>query len=318
MESFLCMAATAIVQGCSFTGTAGRNAWHPQERRIIPMKTLVNNNNIVNFKLQTFLFAFSLLMHVATLSVAASHPHLGWLLAMLETVGWISILLTWAIALIKGIQYGGSRLWAKAWTYARTYVCIKKAKNHDLTVPVAQLKQLRDHVQRLGLALYGMTPETEQARRTHFQMLGETVPSLILPPHNAILAAEFESLVKFLNHSGFPHLERVQLAQKDFAFAQKWGGNLEARLLQAQKEFRDQQQTMLSALTLAREAHQAIGTMYPTALDHAGYQRIQGAFLVLEHLALNSRCPCPLVITCVEALQRDMQTFITTLESDCA
>ncbi len=187
------------------------------------MKTLVNNTTGVNFQLLSFLLALTIGLRVVASTISPSHPRLGIVFMLLETVGWICIGQIWAFALIKGIQQWGPKIWTRVWTFARMHIRVKKARKSDAFVPVEQLEHLRKNVQRLGLALYGLTPEMERARRTHFQMLGEGAPSLILPPQNALLNAEFESLVKMLNHFGFPDLENVQLQQKEFDFVQQWG-----------------------------------------------------------------------------------------------
>jgi hypothetical protein len=198
------------------------------------MKTFVNPTTGVNFKLLSFLLALTIGLRVIAATISPAHPRLGIVFMLLETVGWICIGQIWAFALIKGIQQWGPKIWTRMWTFARMHIWVKRAQKSDTCVSVVQLECLRSNVQRLGLALYGLTPEMEHARRTHFQMLGEAVPPLILLPQNALLNAEFESLVKLLNHFGFPALETVQLRQKEFEFVQQWGQNLEARLLQAQ------------------------------------------------------------------------------------
>jgi hypothetical protein len=288
------------------------------------MKTLVTNKNvvtsktIVNFKLQTFLFAFSILMHTVATSVAAEHPLLGWLLAMLGIVGWITILLTWVIALIKGIRYGGPKLWTKAWTYTRTHVRIQKAKkNNTPFVSVEQLKHLKSNIDRLGLAFYGMTPEMEQARRTHFQVVNEAAPALILPAQNAVLYAEFESLIRFLNHFGFPNLESVRLQHKDLAFARKWGSDLEARLQQAQRNYNYQLQTMQWLLGEANKKLEAISSTYQQAQNDAGYQRIAGALKLLTKMACKSHRPEEM-IGYLTALLQDMESLRTQLKQTAA
>jgi hypothetical protein len=282
------------------------------------MKTFVNHKTAVDFEIQTFLFAFSVVMHIAASAVAASHPLLGIFLELLEIFGWTCILLSWVIALIKGIQQWGPKIWTRMWTFVRMHVRVKKAQKLDAFVSVEQLGLLRNNVQRLGLALHGLTPEMETARRTHFQMLGEALPSLILPPQNALLSAEFESLVKLLNHFGFPSLESVQLPQKDFEFVQQWGQDLEARLLHSHTQIQNQQQAMHSALSTATQVHQSIGTMYPAALNDAGYQRIQGALKLLKKMAQNSHCPSELVASYIPALQHDMDTLLTQLQQAAA
>jgi hypothetical protein len=288
------------------------------------MKTLVTNKNvvtsktIVNFKLQTFLFAFSILMHTVATSVAAEHPLLGWLLAMLGIVGWITILLTWVIALIKGIRYGGPKLWTKAWTYARMHVRMQKAKKNNIPfVSVEQLKHLKSNIDRLGLAFYGMTPEMEQARRTHFQVVNEAVPALILPAQNAVLYAEFESLIRFLNHFGFPNLESVRLQHKDLAFARKWGSDLEARLQQAQRNHNYQLQTMQWLLGEANKKLEAISSTYQQAQNDAGYQRIAGALKLLTKMARKSHRPEEM-IGYLTALLQDMESLRTQLKQTAA
>ncbi len=286
-------------------------------KTLVTRKNIVTSETIVNFKLQTFLFAISILMHVAATSVAAEHPLLGWLLAMLDIVGWITILLTWVIALIKGIQYGGPKLWTKIETYARTHVRRKKAKNNDPFVSVEQLKHLKYNIDRLGLALHGMTPEMEQARRTHFQMVNESVPALILPAQNAVLYAEFESLIRFLNHFGFPNLESVRLQHKDLAFARKWGSELEARLQQAQRNYNYQLQTMQWVLDEANKKLEAISSTYQQAQNDAGYQRIAGALKLLTKMARKSHRPEEM-IGYLTALLQDMESLRTQLKQAAA
>lgn len=167
------------------------------------MKTIVNKKAVVNWKLLSLLFALSVVLHVIASVTSPSHPLLSVSLVLLESIGWSCIGLIWVIALIKGIQQWGPKAWTKVWRGVRMHRRAKKAKTHDTFIPVKQLKYLRNDVQRLGLALHGMTSEMENARRMYFQMLGEAVPPLILPPQNALLYAEFESLVKVLNHLGF-------------------------------------------------------------------------------------------------------------------
>jgi hypothetical protein len=277
------------------------------------MNIFTNTRDIVNYKVQTMLFAFSICMHVAAASVAVSHPLLGWLLAMLETVGWICILTIWAIALIRCIQYGGAKLWARVRTYQ---VHRKKAKNNNL-VPIEQLKHLRNTIDRLGLALHGLTPEMEQARQAHFQMGGEAVPPPVLPPQNAVLYAEFLSLVKVLNHLGFPHLERVRLEPKDLAFIQQWRSDLETRLQQAQRAFSFKQQVLEYMLGEACKTLEHIGSQYPQTQDDAGYQRIQGALRLLKKMARQSHCPEE-VTSSIAALLQDMESLDKQLKQAAA
>ena len=277
------------------------------------MKTIVNTTTVVNFKFQTFLFAFSIIMHVAGSVISASHPMLSVVFAILESVGWTCILLIWGIALIKGIQKWCPVIWTKVGTYARTQACAKKAKTATV-VPIEQLKQVRNDVQRLGLALYGTTPELENTRRTHLQMLGDDVPALVLPSQHAVLHAEFQGLVKMLNHFGFPHLESVRLQQKDFAFIQRWGSDLEARLCQQQQHSVGQQSALLMALATTIQQHQLLGQQYASAQQHPGYLRIQGALRFLEKMDNDSRCPWDLAHCYVQALQQDMHTLAKHFE----
>lgn len=281
------------------------------------MQNLFNNKQGVNFRFLTFLFAFSILMHFAAPYVKAEHPLLGWLLAVLETVGWITILTVWVIALIKGIRYGGPKLWKKIWMYVRTHVRIKNVKNPDLIVPVGQLKQLRNNIQRLGLALHGLTPEMENARRLQFEMLGEAVPDPSLPPQNAVLYAEFESLIRFLNHFGFPNLESVRLQNKEFQFAWKWGSDLQARLHQAQKSYTYQQQMMEWMLSEADKKLEDINSKYQQVQDDAGYQRIQGALKLLKRIAHHSHRPEE-VTSYLAALMQDMESLRKQLKQAVA
>src|SRR5437879_4001822 len=254
------------------------------------MKTIVNTKAVVNWKLLSLLFALSVVLHVIASVTSPSHPLLSVSLALLEFIGWSYIGLIWVLALIKGLQQWGPKAWTKVWTGVRTHRRTKKAKTHDRFVSVEQLKYFRHDVQRLGLALHGMTPEMENARRMHFQMLGEAVPPLILPPQNALLYAEFESLIKMLNHFGFPSLESVRLQQKDLAFIQQWGNDLEARLWQQHRSAFEQQATVRMALATVAQQQKTLGETWALAHHHPGYQRIQGALCLLETMVNDNRC----------------------------
>ncbi len=190
----------------------------------------------------------------------------------------------------------------------------KKAMTSDTFVPVEQLKYLRHGVQRLGLALHGMTSEMENARRMHFQMLGEAVPPLILPPQNAFLYAEFESLVKALNHFGFPFLESVRLQQRDLAFIQQWGRDLETQLQQQHQDAFEQQSTVRMALTNVAQQHKALGEAWVLAQHHAGYQQIQGALWLLETMVNDNRCQWDLAQTYVQVLQSNVEALVKQCE----
>src|SRR5260370_10169999 len=280
----------------------------------IPMKTIVNTKAIVNWKLLSLLFALSVVLHVIASATSPSHPLLSVTLALLESIGWICIGLIWVIALIKGIQQWGPNAWTKVWTGVHTHRRTKKAKTSDTFVPVEQLKYLRNGVQRLGLALHGMTSEMENARRVHFQMFGEAVPPLILPLQNALLYAEFESLVKMLNHFGFPSLESVRLQQRDLAFIQQWGSDLEARLWQQHQGSFEQQAAVRIALTAVTQQHKTLGETWALAHHHSGYQRIQGALWLLETMVSDNRCHWDLAQTYVQALQSDIETLVKHCE----
>jgi len=190
----------------------------------------------------------------------------------------------------------------------------KKAKTHDTFIPVKQLKYLRNDVQRLGLALHGMTSEMENARRMHFQMLGEAVPPLILPPQNALLYAEFESLVKVLNHFGFPFLESVRLQQRDLVFIQQWGSDLETQLQQRHQDAFEQQATVRMALANVAQQHKALGEAWVLAHHHAGYQQIQGVLWLLETIVNDNRCQWDLAQTSVQILQSNVEALIKQRE----
>jgi len=176
----------------------------------------------------------STLACIAALVLSASHPVLSVILEMVGIGCSLCLILIW---LISHGKVGGrvvQKQWVRVGRWLRKRIYGKKA-SHDTIVSIIQLELVCQHVQRLGLALYGMTPEMENARRTHFEQLGEAPPPLVLPPQNAVLSAEFESLVKTLTHFGFPSLESVRLQQRDLAFIQHWGSDLEARLHQHQK-----------------------------------------------------------------------------------
>lgn len=105
-------------------------------------------------------------------------------------------------------------IWTRVCAYACTSLHLNKAKEE---VTVTQLKNLLSNIDRLGLALHGVTPALENGRRTHFQMLGEAVPALVVPAANVALYAEFTRLTQFLNGFGFPVVESVRLHPMDFS-----------------------------------------------------------------------------------------------------
>jgi hypothetical protein len=126
------------------------------------MKTFVNSTTGVNFQLLSLLLALTIGLRVVASAISPAHPRLGIVFMLLEVVGWICIGQMWAFALIKGIQHWGPRVWTRIWTFARTHVRGKKARKSDIFVPVEQLEHLRNNFQRLGLTLYGLTPEMER------------------------------------------------------------------------------------------------------------------------------------------------------------
>jgi hypothetical protein len=278
------------------------------------MNSHIKTASFVNFRTVSLLFAFSTIMHVAATSVEGAHPLLGWLLAMLETLSWISILTIGAIALIKSIQYGGPLLWKKMRSYARLHGRGKQAKPNNAFASVEQLKMVRDGVQRLGLALHGTTPEKEHARRVSFQMRGEAFPPLVLPPRYAVLYAHFESLVKVLNHFGFPKVECAKLQQREFKLVQQWLRDLEVQLQFSQKQFFDQRQAMLTALSVTIQAHKSILDTYAEASNDPGYQRLHGALKLLRKMAENDHCPPELITEYIPALQQDLSTLTEQLK----
>lgn len=273
------------------------------------MQTTTDSKAVVNFKLVSLLLALSIVLRIVAEIISSSHPFLSACLTLLEFVGWISVLLIWMAVLIKGIPSWTTKAWAKVWAVLRTHWHAKKAKKDDTFVRVEELKSLRNNIQRLGLALHGMTPEMEHVRRMYFQSLGQAVPALPLPPQNAVLHAEFESLVRFLNHFGFPHVECVRLQQRDFAFVQQWGSNLEARLLQQRQRSQEQQAKLRAALATVVQQHKALGETSVLTQGYSGYQRIQGALRLLEHIVNDQHCPQELAQDLVQKLQSDMDAL---------
>jgi len=275
------------------------------------MQTIPDSNSkaVVNFKLVSLLLALSIVLRIVAETISTSHPFLSACLTLLEFIGWTSVLLIWVAALIKGIPSWMTIVWTKVWAVLRAHWHAKKAKKEDTFVPVEELKSLRNDIQRLGLALHGMTPETEHVRRMYFQSLGQAAPALPLPPQNAVLHAEFESLVRFLNHFGFPHVECVRLPQRDFAFVQQWGCNLEARLLQQQQRSQEQQAKLRATLAMVVQQHKALGETSALTQGYSGYQRIQGALRLLEHIVNDQRCPQELAQDLVQKLQSDMDAL---------
>ncbi len=202
-------------------------------------------------------------------------------------------------------------IWTRVCAYACTSLHLNKAKEE---VTVTQLKNLLSNIDRLGLALHGVTPALENGRRTHFQMLGEAVPALVVPAANVALYAEFTRLTQFLNGFGFPVVESVRLHPMDFEFAQTWGYDLEKRLVQSQERIQHQQLATTASLSLASQVFLFIGDTYPAAIHDAGYQRIHGALKLLEKMVQRKDCSLELVTISLPSLHRDMNTLLDELK----
>jgi len=261
----------------------------------------------------TSVVVVSTLTFIAASVLSASHPVFG---AIFEIVGMgcsLCLILIWLISQGKAWGRTVQKQWGRVRSWLRTHTCEKKVP-HDTIVPIAQLEHVRQNVQRFGLALYGMTPEMENARRMHFKQLGDALPPLALPPQNAVLSAEFASLIKTLTHFGFPSLESVRLQQKDLAFIQHWGNDLEARLWQQYQCSFEQQAAVRMALVTVAQQHKALGEMWAFAQHYSGYQRIQGALWLLETMVSDNRCHWDLAQTYVQALQSDIKTLVKQCE----
>ncbi len=261
-------------------------------------------------------------LNFVVLAISASHPILVTLFMFLNIGCALVIILIGAFVLSKLVLRKMGRKpvqlrWKTLLAHLHMFKREKKVSNTSI-IPVAQLELLRKNVQRLGLALHGMTPEMETARRMHFQKYNEQLPSLVLPPQNAVLFAEYDSLVKMLNHFGFPSLESVRLQQKEFAFFQQWGSDLEARLKQQQHHALKQQSALRFALATMAQQHKTLGEKNSLAQTHSGYQRIQGALRFLEKMVDDHRCQWDLAHTYVQKLQSDMHALTQQFEQTVA
>lgn len=280
----------------------------------IPMKAIVNPKATVNGKLLSLLFALVIVLHIVASGLAPSHSFLGMSLALLEDIGWLCIGLIWVITFTKSMRRWGPKTWATVRMRVRMRRQARKEKKENTFVPVEKLKYLQNDVQRLGLALQGLRPEQEQARRLHSRMHGDATPSLILSPQHTALSAEFQCLVRLLNHFGFSSLERMQLRQRDLAFIQQWGSDLEARLRQHQKRSWEQQAALRIALATVAQQQQKFGETHAFAQYRSDYQQIKGALRVLENLANDQRCPWDLVQSTTQRLQSDLDTLTRQFE----
>jgi hypothetical protein len=238
------------------------------------------------------LFSIAIFLQIASAVVLRTNPNASIVLSALSIVAWLSSCAFTALPLIKVVQHGVPKLWTKM--YARMHIG-KRFASQD------QLKLLQQNINRLGFAMYGTTPELERGRRTHFTMLGEAVPDLILPPQNAVLYAEFKSLTKFLNHCGFPRPESVRL--QDLDFARQWGRSLEARLQQTQKDYAAQQQQVQWYLQVLWKTLADIRSEYPKVEGDSGYERIRGALKLLDKITL----PPKEMLEYLAALLQDME-----------
>ena len=117
-----------------------------------------------------------------------------------------------------------------------------------------------------------------------------------------------------LNHFGFPFLERVRLQQRDLAFIQQWGSDLEVQLQQQQQHSFEQQVAVGMALTAVAQQHKMLGETWALAQHHLGYQQIQGALYLLETMMNDNRCQWDLARVYVQALQGDVEALVKQCE----
>ena len=285
---------------------------------IINRRTIVSSK-VFSSKVVSCLFAGAVALHLMGPAIAKSSPSLALLVSMLEMGIWLSLVLLGVAWLVKTIASTLAGVWSRVWTRVRRHLPGTKAQPREACASREQLDHLRTNVQRLGLAIYGITPEMEHSRRTHFQMLGEPVPVLRLqaltPPRgHEVLAAEFTCLVNVLNHAGFPDLERVRLSQETLRFLQTWGCALDTRLQTMQQQMQHEQQSAQSALAAAVQAHQQLGKASPLVQSHMDYHQIQGTLQVLTQLSQREDCPWALIEDRVQAITRWMQTVQEDLQ----
>lgn len=240
----------------------------------------------------SILLGFCIVLHLIAMLIPV--PDLASFVSSLEDLGWFVILVIVCMWLETPIRTTLTKM--IAW---RMYI--------TKFASTAQLKLVCNDVQCLGLALHGLTPEAENARRKYFQMRGEPLPALLVPPQHAILYAEFESLVKMLTHFGFPDLSRVRLAEKDLAFIQQWISSLQMRLSQHQQETLAQKQALDAALVNLAQQHQKIGNII--ICQDPGYQRIEGTLRFLEIMAKDQHVSLEVMLTYAQKLQSDLTTL---------
>ena len=194
---------------------------------IIVMLTRVNR--VVRFSVLSCILTSMLLVHLVAPALVSLHPVLGRVLLILEGCGWLVILGLWAVLLHRVLRRRlpvlGTRL-----RRALDALFERKQTHAHTAVPAEALTDLCGQVQWVGLALHGLTPEMDRARRLHFQQLGEAVPPLVVPPAYAGLYAEFERLLTCLKQAGFPSLKDVRLQPQELAFFQHWLSDLETRI----------------------------------------------------------------------------------------
>jgi hypothetical protein len=174
-------------------------------------------------------------------------------------------------------------------TFVHTHVHFLFGRK-DPFVSVEELAQLRTNVQSLRLALHGTTPERESAREKTYQLVDQPVPDLILPVANVALWAEFNGLVRWLDHVGFPHVESVRLKTSEFEFVNAWISDLSDRLSQLQKDSRKTRVALENNLTIADLLLQSFCSRYPTVESNSDYHRLTGVLRVLKVLFKSHTC----------------------------
>jgi hypothetical protein len=254
--------------------------------------------------------------------LAAAHPRLTELLLVVQFVCALAILWGTLLALGSFVQsqrwQPRLRTWWARWRRRLLLPRQHASGQEQAGVSEALRQQVADRVQQLGLALHGTTAQEERVRWLHAQLSGEVPEPLEVPPPLAPLYAEFQGLIRLLNHLGLPCSDQAQFSPRDLALVQHWLTDLERRLQQTRRTVAAEQQTARTALEAAFQMHHAIADTFPEACHHEDYQRLQGALKLLERLARDEDCPAVLVQRGVRGLQRDLQSLLTRFQQQAA
>lgn len=248
----------------------------------------------------------SWLLNVVRQFVVSGNLALNFLLGLLSILLTSIVLLLWVRVLVwKGMKRAKNIHWGRPWQLVwRKMPKLPARKEKVDGVPVQELADFCIQVRVIKLALFGMTPEQEEARCQYYQRRNMPLPELILPQRNTALYADYVRLTAVMDIIGFPAITRLSIQSERLAFLKTWADELQGKISHVQLPAI----VATSQNRLIKECKELFAT-YPSAATTPEYFRLAGAVAFLERIAQDGRVPVEVLDYCTQRLQRDLSTL---------